>query len=190
MTEAKGEGRKWKDAGASGLSPFPFRLSPRARPPPPMADEPSDLLPRIEAFDGTRVVVFRTLRGRPQGRGQEVELTRRPGFNDYTVRQLGLRAEPFSLEGMLYASRATYGDAGGEATVLDDLNAMRGGQVLLVRPGDGTLVCVLIDVKETDKLLPPIFVDPHFALAGGEGADRLLLVELTLVVVRQPDRIG
>ncbi len=151
-----------------------------------MPDEPSPLLPRIEAFDGSRAVVFRFLNGRVQGRGQELEISRRPGTKDYTFRQLGKRGDPFELIGILYASPTTYGVDGATRGVIDELNEMRGRQVLLIRPREPRLVCVLLHAAEMDMVRPRLFVDPHLRAAAPPDVDRILTVLLSLVLVEQP----
>ena len=151
-----------------------------------MPAAPSDLLPRLEAFDGSRFVVFRFLDGRPQGRGQELEISSRPGTKDYTFRQMGKRGEPFPMMGFLYASPGTYGIQGAEAGVIDQLNELRGHQVLLYRPNEPTLVCVLLHVREVDMMRPGLFVDPLAVAAAPEDVDRMISVELMLVLVEQP----
>jgi hypothetical protein len=91
----------------------------------------------------------------------------------------------------LYASPSTYGMAGARLGVIDELNKLRGHQVVLYRPQEPALVCVLLDVREIDKKRPPLFVDPHVADAAPEDVDRLSLRRAALGAGRAaPDPVN
>lgn len=138
-------------------------------------------LPAIEAEDAPGLrVVFRFLEGRVQDPRQEVETRARPGTDDWTLRRVGIRGEPFALFGLAYT-----GPGPAQYELRRRIDAMQGRVVRLYRDETQTpRRCCLLQARYAQRLGLLRISDPY---AGGEGvplnAVGMLGYELTLLAL-------
>jgi hypothetical protein len=145
---------------------------------------PLATLPRLICVDdpGLRIV-FRFLYGRVQDPGQEVEARRRPGTDDWTLRRLGIRGEPFLLTGFVLVVAGNQ-DYESERQVRRRAAALRGRIATLYRDGHQFAEQVaVLNIRYQDRRGLVRYADPY---AGTEGAplaaDGYLQFSLELVI--------